>query len=142
MLAAMTIHVDIVSAEQEIWSGPAVMVFAPGVLGELGIAPRHSPLLTRLVPGEVRVRDENQVESSYFISGGILEIQPHLVTILADTAIRAEDIDEAAALEARKRAEDAMADRKSEMDYARAKAELAELAAMVETIRKVRARKS
>ena len=118
------------------------MVFAPGILGELGIAPRHSPLLTSLVPGEVRVRDENLVESSFFISGGILEIQPHVVTVLADTAIRAEDLDEAAALEAKRKAEDTMANRHSEMDYARAKAELAELAAMVETIKKVRSRKS
>jgi len=136
----MPIHVDIVSAEQEIWSGAANMVFAPGVLGELGIAPRHSPLLTSLVPGEVRVRDEHDQESSFFISGGILEIQPHLVTILADTAVRAEDLDEAAALEAKRRAEEAMADRKSDMDYARARAELAELAAMVETIKKIRSR--
>lgn len=136
----MSIQVDIVSAEQEIWSGPANMVFAPGVLGELGIAPRHSPLLTSLVPGEVRVRDVNDEDSSFFISGGILEIQPHLVTILADTAIRAEDLDEAAALEARQRAEDAMQDRQSDMDYARARAELAELAAMVETIKRIRER--
>ena len=138
----MTIHVDIVSAEQEIWSGPALIMFAPRMMGKLGIAPRHSPLLTRLVPGEVRVRDENQQDSSYFISGGILEVQPHVVTILADTAIRAEDLDEAAALEAQRRAQDAMVDRQSEMDYARARAELAELAAMVETIKKVRSRKS
>ena len=138
----MIIHVDIVSAELEIWSGPALMLFAPGVLGELGITPRHSPLLTRLVPGEVRVRDENEVESSFFISGGILEVQPHVVTVLADTAIRAEDIDEAAAIEAQRRAEDALADRRSEMDYARAKAELADLVTMVEIIKKVRKRSS
>ena len=138
----MSIQVDIVSAEREIWCGPAIMVFAPGEMGELGIAPRHCPLLTRLVPGEVRVRDEKMVDTSFFISGGILEVQPHIVTILADTAIRAEDIDEAAALEAKRRAQDAMADRQSEMDYARAKAELAEMAAMVETIKKIRSRRS
>jgi len=94
---AMTTHVDIVSAEEEIWSGEATMVFAPGIMGELGIAPRHTPLLTRLKPGEVRVRGQNGEDESYFISGGMLEIQPHVVTILSDTAIRADDLDEAAA---------------------------------------------
>ena len=138
----MEIHVDIVSAEQQIWSGPVVMLFAPGEMGELGIAPRHSPLLTALKPGEVRVRDAHHQETSFFISGGVMEVQPHMITILADTAIRADDLDEAAALQAKQRAEDAMADRQSEMDFARAKAELAELAAMVETIKKVRSRKS
>jgi F-type H+-transporting ATPase subunit epsilon len=138
---AMTIHLDIVSAEKEIWSGSATMVFAPGEMGELGIAPRHTPLLTRLKPGEVRVQDEHDNEESFFISGGILEIQPHVVTVLADTAIRADDIDEAAALEAKQRAEEAVSDRKSDMDFARAKAELAEAAALVETIKKVRSRK-
>ncbi|MDH5765448.1 MAG: F0F1 ATP synthase subunit epsilon [Gammaproteobacteria bacterium] len=138
---AVLIQVDIVSAERDIWSGQATMVFAPGEMGELGIAPRHAPLLTRLVPGEVRVRDENDEDTSYFISGGILEIQPHHVTVLADTAIRAEDLDEAEALEARRRAEETMADRRSEMDYARAEAELAEMAAMLETIKKIRNRK-
>ena len=137
----MPIHVDIVSAEKEIWSGAASMVFAPGEMGELGIAPRHCPLLTRLKPGEVRVKDESDHEESFFISGGVMEIQPHVVTILADTAVRAEDIDEAAAIEAKLRAEEAMANRKSDMDYARAKAELAELAAMFETIKRIRSRK-
>lgn len=137
----MPIHVDIVSAEKEIWSGAANMVFAPGELGELGIAPRHAPLLTRLKPGEVRVKDESDYEESFFISGGVMEIQPHVVTILADTAVRAEDLDEVAAIEAKQRAEEAMANRKSEMDYARAKAELAELAAMFETIKRIRSRK-
>jgi F-type H+-transporting ATPase subunit epsilon len=138
---AMTIHLDIVSAEKEIWSGAATMVFAPGEMGELGIAPRHTPLLTRLKPGEVRVRDDHDNEESFFISGGILEIQPHVVTVLADTAVRAEDIDEAAALEAKQRAEEAIADRSADMDFARAKAELAEAAALVETLKKVRSRK-
>ena len=138
---AMTIHLDIVSAEKEIYSGPVTMVFAPGEMGELGIAPRHTPLLTRLKAGEVRVRDQHDAEESYFISGGILEIQPHVVTVLADTAVRADDLDEAAALAAKQRAEEAIADQKSEMDYAKAKAELAEAAAMVETIKKVRGRK-
>ena len=117
------------------------MVFAPGEMGELGIAPRHAPLLTRLKPGEVRILDTQENEASYFISGGIMEVQPHLVTVLADTAIRAEHLDEAAAIEAKQRAEETMANRASEMDYARAKAELAELAAMVETIKKIRSRK-
>lgn len=138
---AMTIHVDIVSAEKAIWSGPATMVFAPGVMGELGIAPRHTPLLTRLKAGEVRVQDEHGEEDSYFISGGILEIQPHVVTVLADTAVRADDLDEAAALQAKQSAEEHMQDQKSEMDYAKAKAELAEAAAMIETIKKVKSRK-
>ena len=137
---AMTIHVDIVSAEKAIWSGQATMVFAPGEMGELGIAPRHTQLLTRLKPGEVRVQDNAGDEESFFISGGILEIQPHVVTVLADTAIRADDLDEAAALQAKQAAEEAMADQKSEMDYAKAKAELAEAAAMLEAIKKVRGR--
>lgn len=138
---AMTIHVDIVSAEKEIWSGPATMVFAPGEMGELGIAPRHTPLLTRLKAGEVRVQDQDGNDESFFISGGILEIQPHVVTVLSDTAVRADDLDEAAAIEAKQRAEDAIENRKSDMDFAKAKAELAEAAAMVETIKKVRGRK-
>ncbi|MFW2371709.1 MAG: F0F1 ATP synthase subunit epsilon [Gammaproteobacteria bacterium] len=138
----MDIQVDIVSAEQEIWSGYARMVFAPGEMGELGILPRHSPLLSRLKAGEVRIVGVDESEHSFFISGGILEIQPHVVTILADTAIRAGDLDEAAAIEAKRRAEDVMAERKSEMDFARAKAELSELSALIETIKKIRNRKA
>ena len=138
---AMTIHVDIVSAEKEIWSGPATMVFAPGEMGELGIAPRHTPLLTRLKPGEVRVEDQHGDQESFYISGGILEIQPHVVTVLSDTAVRADDLDDAAAIEAKQRAEEALQDHNSDMDYAKAKAELAEAAAMIETIKKVRGRK-
>ena len=139
---AMIIHVDIVSAEKAIWSGQATMVFAPGEMGELGIAPRHTPLLTRLKPGEVRVRDQHGVDESFFISGGILEVQPHVVTVLTDTAIRASDLDEAAAIEAKQQAADAMANRTSEMDFARARAELTEAAARIETIKKIRSRKS
>jgi len=138
---AMTTHVDIVSAENEIWSGKATMVFAPGVMGELGIAPRHTPLLTKLKAGEVRVRGENGEDESFFITGGILEIQPHVVTVLSDTAVRAHDLDEAAAIEAKQRAEDAMQNRSSEMDFAKAKAELMEAAAMVETIKKLKGRR-
>lgn len=138
---AMTIHVDIVSAEKEIWSGPATMVFAPGEMGELGIAPRHTALLTRLKPGEVRVRDDHDNEETYFISGGVLEVQPHVVTVLADTAIRADDLDEAAAIKAKERAEAAMANQQSDMEFARAKAELAAAAAMIESIKKVKSRR-
>ena len=138
---AMITHLDIVSAEKAIWSGQATMIFAPGEMGELGIAPRHTPLLTRLKPGEVRVRNQHGEDESFFISGGILEVQPHVVTILADTAIRAGDLDEAAAIEAQQRAADSMANRHSEMDFARAKVELAEAAAMVETIKKIRSRR-
>ncbi len=138
---AMTTHVDIVSAEREIWSGKATMVFAPGVMGELGIAPRHTPLLTKLKAGEVRVRGENGEDESFFITGGMLEIQPHVVTVLSDTATRADDLDEAAALQAKQRAEEAMANRKGEMDLAKASAELAEAAALVETIKKIKGRK-
>ena len=133
----MTIHVDIVSAEAEIYSGLAEMVYAPGELGELGIAPRHAPLVTRLRPGEIRV-DTGKEELDFFISGGILEIQPHVVTVLADTAIRAKDLDEAKALEAKKRAEEALANKTSDIDYAKAQAELAEAAAQLSAISRLR----
>jgi len=134
---SMTIHVDIVSAEASIYSGLAEMVFAPGELGELGIAPRHAPLVTRLKPGEVRVNTGKE-ELDFFISGGILEVQPHLVTVLADTAIRADDLDEAKALEAKKQAEDALADKSSEIDFVKAQAELAEAAAQLQAISRLR----
>lgn len=123
---AMTIHVDIVSAEAEIFSGTAEMVFAPAELGEVGIAPRHAPFLSRLVPGEVRVKINADEQLPFYVSGGIIEVQPHLVTVLADTAIRAKDIDEAAALEAKRRAEEALRDRSGKIDYAKAQAELVE----------------
>lgn len=123
---AMTIHIDIVSAEEEIYSGQAEMVFAPAELGEVGIAPRHAPFLARLRPGAVRVKVSESEELPFYVSGGLIEVQPHLVTILADTAIRARDIDEAAALEAKRRAEEALRDRTGKIDYARAQAELAE----------------
>lgn len=138
---AMTVHVDIVSAEKEIWSGLATMVFAPGEMGELGIAPRHTPLLTRLKAGEVRVENDKGEQESFFVSGGILEIQPHVVTVLSDTAIRADDLDEAAALEAKQRAEEAMQNKNSDMDFAKAKSQLMEAAAMVETIKKIKGRR-
>lgn len=134
---SMTIHVDIVSAESSIFSGLAEMVFAPGQLGELGIAPRHAPLVTRLKPGEVRVNTGKE-KLDFFISGGILEVQPHLVTVLADVAIRADDLDEAKALAAKKQAEEALADKSSEIDFAKAQAELAEAAAQLQAISRLR----
>jgi len=134
----MTIHVDIVSAEAEIFSGTANMVFAPAEMGEVGIAPRHTPLLTRLKPGEVRVQVEGQEEQYFYVSGGILEIQPHVVTVRADTALRARDLDEAAALRVKERAERAIADKASDFDYAKAQAELAEASAQLHAIRRMR----
>lgn len=135
---AMTMHVDVVSAEEAIFSGPAKMLFAPGVMGDLGIMPRHAPLLTRIKPGEVRVLTPDDEEQFYYVSGGMLEIQPEAVTILADTAIRAKDIDEAAALEAKERAEKALADRSGEIDYATTEAELAEALAQLQAIQRLR----
>lgn len=136
---AMTMHVDIVSAEAEIFSGPANMVFAPAIMGEVGIMPRHAPLLTKIKPGEVRVvTNEGRDEEFYFVSGGMLEIQPSGVTILADTALRAQDIDEAAALEAKEHAEKILADRKDEVDYASAEAELADAIARLQAIKKIK----
>ena len=136
---AMTMHVDIVSAEAEIFSGPANMVFAPAIMGEVGIMPRHAPLLTKIKPGEVRVvTNEGRDEEFYFVSGGMLEIQPSGVTILADTALRAQDIDEAAALEAKEHAEKILADRKDEVDYAGAEAELADAIARLQAIQKIK----
>jgi F-type H+-transporting ATPase subunit epsilon len=136
---AMTIHVDIVSAEGEIFSGLAEMVYAPAVMGEVGIAPRHTPLVTRLKPGEVRVDEGNNKDMQHFyVSGGILEVQPHVVTVLADTAIRAADLDMAAAEEAKRRAEEAMADRSAEFEYAKAQAELAEAVAQLRAIERIR----
>jgi len=134
----MKIHVDIVSAEGEIYSGTAEMVFASAIEGDVGIAPRHAPLLTRLRPGEVRVCDENQNEEFFYVSGGILEVQPHIVTVLADTAERARDIDEAEAQEAKRRAEERLQQTESDIDYARAQAELAEAAARLRAVQKLR----
>jgi F-type H+-transporting ATPase subunit epsilon len=138
---AMTMHVDIVSAEVEIFSGAVTELYAPAEMGEVGIMPHHAPLLTKMKPGEVRVVDQHGETESFFVNGGILEVQPHVVTILSDTAMRATDIDEAAALEAKARAEAAMADKKTDYDYARAKAELVEAIAQIETINKLRKRK-
>ena len=137
---AMTLHVDIVSAEAEIFSGTATMVFAPAEMGELGIAPRHAPLLTRLKAGEVRVRMQDGEELSFFVSGGMLEVQPHVVTVLSDTAIRADHLDEAQALEAKERAEKMLADKSADIDYAKAQTELAQSMAQLAAIKKLRER--
>ena len=134
---AMTLHVDIVSAEQEIYSGTAEMVFAPLSTGEVGVLPRHAPLIALMKPGEVRVRT-NTEELQFYVSGGILEVQPHVVTILADTAVRAKDLDEAAVLAAKQRAEEALKDRKDDIDYAKAQSELAQAVAQLRSIRKLR----
>lgn len=136
---AMTLHVDIVSAEQELFSGTAEMVVAPTINGEVGIKPRHSQLMAQLKPGEVRITLPNQEEPvSIYVSGGILEVQPHVVTVLSDTAVRATDLDEAAALQAKKQAEEALENQQADMDMARAKAQLAEAMAQLELIRKKR----
>lgn len=134
----MTLHVDIVSAEAEIFSGTATMVFAPGEMGELGIAPRHAPLLTRLKPGEVRVQTDDGEQQFFYVSGGMLEVQPHVVTVLADTAIRAHDLDEASVIEAKERAEQLLADKKADLDYAKAQAELAQSIAQLRALQKLR----
>ena len=133
-----TIHVDIVSAEGEIFSGEASMVFVPAVMGDIGIAPRHAPLLTTLRPGEVRVQTPTGEEQFFYVSGGAIEIQPHLVTVLADTALRAHDIDEAAAQQAKQRAEEALRNRDDKMDTAKLQAELAQAAAQIKAIEKLR----
>ena len=135
---AGTINVDIVSAEGEIYSGSAAMVFVPAIQGELGIAPRHAPLLTMLKPGEIRVQDADGQEHAFYVGGGQLEIQPKRVTVLADTALRARDIDEAAALAAKQRAEDALRDRSGHITLAEAQAELARAIAQLKVLQRLR----
>jgi F-type H+-transporting ATPase subunit epsilon len=135
---AMTLHCDIVSAEQAIFSGLVEMVVAHGTLGDLGIEYGHAPLLTSLEPGPVRVRTQAGDEQVFYVSGGFLEVQPGIVSILADTALRAGDLDEAAALEAQKAAEHALADKHGDIDYGRATAELAAAAAQLRTIQQLR----
>ena len=136
----MTVHVDIVSAEKEIYSGLAQMVFAPAEMGEVGITPRHAPFLARLNAGEVRVKVSDKESYPFFISGGILEVQPHVVSILADTAIRAKDIDEAAALEAKARAEEALRDQTGKIDYETAHAQLLQAVMQLRTLDRLRKR--
>ena len=136
-----TIRCDIVSAEAEIFHGNATMVIATGEAGELGIAPRHAPLITRLKPGQVRVLLENGEEQFFYVSGGILEVQPQVVTVLADTAIRGKDLDEAKAAEAKAAAEEALKNANSDLDLAKAQSELAILAAQLAAVRKLRGMK-
>ena len=140
-MTSKTIHVDIVSAEGEIFSGPAKMVFLPAAEGEVGIAPQHAPMLSLLKAGEVRVQPVEGSEQSFYVGGGALEVQPSKVTVLADTAARAADLDEAAALAARARAEEALAGKIDKIDQAEALAELARAAAqlkLIERLRKIR----
>lgn len=138
-----TIHVDVVSAEESIFSGEAKFVALPGESGELGIFPRHTPLITRIKPGAVRIqRADNDEEEFVFVAGGILEVQPNVVTVLADTAIRGKDLDEAKATEAKKRAEEALANAKSDIDLAKAQSEFATMAAQLAAIQRLRRRKA
>ena len=138
---ANTIHIDVVSAEGQIFSGEATFVALPGEAGELGIYPRHTPLMTRIRPGAVRIQLPDGQEELVFVAGGILEIQPKLITVLADTAIRGEDLDEAKALEAKQQAEESMKNKTSQLEIAKAQAELAVAAAQIAAIRKLRQRK-
>jgi len=134
-----TIHVDVVSAEESIFSGEATLVSLPGEVGELGILPKHAPLITRIKPGAVRIqRADNNEEEFVFVAGGILEVQPGCVTVLADTAIRGKDLDEAKANEAKRLAEEAVQNAKGELDLAKAQSELTELVAQLAAIRRLR----
>ncbi|HMM78143.1 MAG TPA: F0F1 ATP synthase subunit epsilon [Gammaproteobacteria bacterium] len=135
-----TIRVDIVSAEREIFAGEAEAVFAPAQLGEVGIMPGHAAMLAQLRPGEVRVQLKGGEQQAFYVSGGMLEVQPRNVTVLSDTAVRAHDLDEAAVLKAKQEAEDALKDRSGKIDFAKAQAELAELAAQLQTIQRLRRR--
>lgn len=138
---AMTVHVNVVSAEEKLFSGLAEFVALPGESGELGILPGHTPLITRIRPGEVRIKVPNQAtEELIFVAGGLLEVQPGLVTVLADTAIRGHDLDEAKAAEAKRMAEEALANRQAGVDYAAAQAELASAIAQLAAIQKLRKR--
>jgi len=138
---AMTVHVDVVSAEASIFSGLAELIIVPGQMGELGIYPRHAALLTRIKPGSVRIKRPDQAEEELiYVSGGMLEVQPGVVTILADTAIRGGDLDEARALEAKRAAEELMKNQSSEINYAQAQAELAEAIAQLRAIQQLRKR--
>ena len=136
-----TIHVDVVSAEELIFSGEATFVALPGEAGELGIKPRHTPLITRIKPGSVRIQLENGTEEFVFVAGGILEVQPHCVTVLSDTAIRGKDLDEGKASAARAAAEEALKNASGELDLARAQSELAVMAAQIAALRKFRQKK-
>ncbi|MDG2088598.1 MAG: F0F1 ATP synthase subunit epsilon [Arenicellaceae bacterium] len=137
---ATSMQVEVVSAEREIFSGEATMLVATGIAGDLGIMPNHTPLLTQLKPGDVRVFTESGEEQVIYVSGGILEVTPKVVTVLSDTALRAEDLDEAAALETQKRAQQALADKKADIEWAKARVELAQAAAQLAAIRKLKSR--
>jgi F-type H+-transporting ATPase subunit epsilon len=136
-----TIHVDVVSAEESIFSGEAKFVALPGEAGELGILPGHIPLITRIKPGAVRIEKADGGEEFVFVAGGILEVQPHCITVLSDTAIRGKDLDEAKATDARKHAEEAVKNAKSDIDLAKATSELAVMAAQIAALRKFRQKK-
>jgi F-type H+-transporting ATPase subunit epsilon len=136
-----TIHVDVVSAEESIFSGEATFVALPGEAGELGIYPRHTPLITRIKPGAVRIEKADGTEEFVFVAGGLLEVQPHCVTVLSDTAIRGKDLDEAKAISARAAAEQALKNAKSDIDIAMAQSELAVMAAQIAALRKYRLKK-
>lgn len=138
MAAPSQLQVDVVSAEGQIYAGEAKMVYAPAEMGEVGIAVRHAPLLTRLKPGTLRIEGEDGQMQTFYVSGGILEVQPHLVTVLSDTAGRAEDIDAAAAEEAKRRAEEAVAQAEDKIDMQRAQAELAEAAARLHAVKQLK----
>lgn len=137
---AMTLHVDVVSAEESIFSGTAEFIAVPAEMGEIGIYPRHAPLLTRIKPGSVRIKlaNTNEPEQLIFVAGGYVEVQPHVVTILADRAVRSKDLDEARALEAKRAAENALRDRTSELEYATAQSQLAEAIAELQAIERLR----
>lgn len=139
-MTSVTLRLDIVSAEREIFSGQVEQVFATGEMGELGIVPGHTPLLTPLKPGNIRAVLPNKEEEIFYVRGGMLEVQPFIVTVLADTVVRAADIDEAAAIEAKERAEKILAEKTSEVDLARASSELAEAVAQVQAARKLKKR--
>lgn len=138
---AMTMHLDIVSAETEIFSGLAEIVVAPAIMGEVGIYARHTPLLTPLKPGEVHITKPGGEEEYIYVSGGMMEVQPHTVTILSDTAVRAQDLDEAAAMEAKQAAEDAIKDRVGDMEIAEAQSKLLEAVAQLHMIERFRKRR-
>ena len=135
---AMTMHLDIVSAENEIFSGVAEIVVAPAIMGEVGIHARHTPMLTPLKPGEVKITKVGGEEEYVYVSGGMMEVQPSIVTILSDTAVRAQDLDEAAAMEAKQKAEEAIADREGDMDIAEAQSKLLEAVAQLQMIERFR----
>lgn len=136
-----TMQVEIVSAEEEIFSGEAEMIVAPAEMGDVGIMPRHTPLITRLRPGEVKLQTSGQEDQFYFVSGGVLEVQAHVVTVLADTALRAKDLDEVQAQQAKQRAEEALADKQADFDYAKAQARLAEAMAQLRMLENIRKRR-